>query len=89
MAWRIEFERNAARELERLGPQAAQRILKFLHQRVALRDDPRSVGQALHGPRLGEFWKYRIGEYRVIARIEDGEVRILGVRVGNRREVYR
>ena len=41
------------------------------------------------GSRLGEFWKYRIGDYRVIARIEDAAVRILVVRVGNRRDVYR
>ena len=89
MAWRIEFERSALRELERLEPQAAQRILKFLHRRIATREDPRSLGQALQGSRLGEFWKYRVGDYRVIARIEDGEVRILVVSIGNRREVYR
>ena len=89
MAWRIEFERAAARELDKLGPQAAERILRFLHDRVAPLDDPRSIGQALKGGRLGEFWRYRVGDYRVVARIEDAEGLILVLRIGHRREVYR
>ncbi len=61
----------------------------FLHERVATLDDPRSIGEALKGSRLGAFWKYRVGDYRVIANIEDGALHILVVRIGNRREVYR
>jgi len=75
--------------LGKLDPQIARRILKFLFERVATLDDPRSIGEALKGSRLGEFWKYRLGDYRIISRIEDGEVIILVVRIGNRREVYR
>jgi mRNA interferase RelE/StbE len=89
MAWRIEFERAAARELDKLGPQSAGRILRFLRDRVAPLDDARSIGQALKGDRFGEFWRYRIGDYRVIARIEDADALILVLRVGHRREVYR
>lgn len=89
MAWRIEFERAAERELEALGPEAARRILRYLRDRIAPLDDPRSTGQALRGSRLGDFWKYRIGDYRLIAQIDDGTVRILVVRVGHRRDVYR
>ena len=57
--------------------------------RVAVLDDPRSVGEALKGSKLGEFWKYRVGDYRVIANIEDGALRVLVLKEGNRREVYR
>lgn len=89
MAWRIEFERAAERELAKLGSDAARRILRFLNDRVAKLDDPRAIGEALKGSRLGEFWKYRVGDYRIIAHIDDGAVRILVVRVGNRREIYR
>jgi mRNA interferase RelE/StbE len=89
MARRIEFQRAAERELAKLGHDAARRILSFLHDRVASLDDPRSVGEALKGSKLGDFWKYCVGDYRVIAHIEDDAVRILIVRVGNRREVYR
>jgi mRNA interferase RelE/StbE len=63
--------------------------LSFLHGRVAVLDNPRSLGDALKGSELGEFWKYRVGDYRIIASIEDSAVRILVVKIGNRREVYR
>jgi len=89
MAWKIEFDPAAERELGKLDPQIARCILKFLFERVAALDDPRSIGEALKGSRLGEFWKYRLGDYRIISRIEDGEVIILVVRIGNRREVFR
>ena len=47
------------------------------------------VGKALTGSTLGEFWKYRVGEYRIIASIEDHALCVLVVKIGNRREVYR
>ncbi len=89
MVWKIKFERSAERELSKLDPQTAKRILIFLHGRIAKLEDPRSIGEALKGSKLGEFWKYRVGDYRVIANIEDGSLCILVVRIGNRREVYR
>ncbi len=89
MAWRVEFDPAAARELGKLDPQVARRILTFLHDRVATLDDPRSIGEALKGSRLGEFWKYRVGDYRIVSSIEDGTLKILVLKVGNRREVYR
>jgi mRNA interferase RelE/StbE len=52
-------------------------------------DNPRSIGQALQGSKLGEFWKYRVGDYRLICKIEDNRLLILVLRVGHRREVYR
>ncbi len=89
MAWKVELDRDAERDLDKLDPQIARRILKFLYERVAQLDDPRSIGEALKGSTLGEFWKYRVGDYRVISSIEDAAVRVLVVEIGNRREVYR
>jgi len=89
MAWKVEIEAAAERELDKLDPQNAKRILLFLYSRVATLDNPRSIGDALKGSMLGEFWKYRVGDFRIIASIEDGALRILVVKVGNRREVYR
>jgi mRNA interferase RelE/StbE len=89
MAWKIEFDNAAERELRKLNLQAAQRILDFLHNRIAQLENPRSIGEALKGPNLGGLWKYRVGDYRIIASIEDNALCILIVRVGNRREVYR
>jgi mRNA interferase RelE/StbE len=89
LAWRIEFADDAQKELLRLDPPIARRIHAFLVQRLALLDDRRSIGEALRGPRLGAYWKYRVGDWRIIAAIEDDILRILVLRIGNRREVYR
>ena len=89
MAWTIEIDPAAAKELNKLDTVTVRRILKFLHERVARLDDPRSIGEALKGSKLGEFWKYRVGDYRVISRIEDAKMLILVVKIGNRRDVYK
>jgi mRNA interferase RelE/StbE len=89
MAWSIDLDPRAKRELDQLDPQVARRILRFLRERIALLENPRSIGEALMGTELGDLWKYRVGDYRIIASIEVKLVRILVVRIGNRREVYR
>lgn len=88
MVWTIEFAPEAARELKKLGRTEAGRILRTLEERIAVLDDPRRLGAPLVGEHSG-YWRWRIGDYRVIARIEDERVLILVVRVGHRREVYR
>ncbi|MHB8412517.1 MAG: type II toxin-antitoxin system RelE family toxin [Candidatus Acidiferrales bacterium] len=89
MAWNVELSAEVDRELGKLDAQHRKRILKFLHGRVAKLDDPRSIGEALHGSRLGEFWKYRVGDYRLICKIEDDRLIVLVLRVGHRKEIYR
>ena len=89
MVWRIEFEAAAKKELSKLDKQAARRIIAFLRERVAPLEDPRALGAALKGPRFGNLWKYRLGDYRIVARIEDDLLLILVVRIGDRKEVYR
>jgi mRNA interferase RelE/StbE len=89
LAWEIEFSESGFKNLSSLDKPVATRIRKFLLERLAELDDPRSIGEALRGSALGDFWKYRVGDYRVIATIEDRAVRILVVRIGNRKEVYR
>jgi mRNA interferase RelE/StbE len=89
MAWRIDLSDSAAKQLRKLDPQIAKRILTFLRDRVATLDDPRSIGEALRGKELGDFWKYRVGDWRIIADLDDGVMLITVIRLGNRREVYR
>jgi len=55
MAWKIEVSPFAERDLAKLDTQHSKRILKFLNERVAKLDDPRSIGKAMQGPSLGEF----------------------------------
>jgi len=89
MAWNIELSRLARKHLKNLPPHISRRILKFLHERIAPLDNPRLIGEALTGAMLGDYWKYRVGDYRIIARIEDGLLNVFVVRVGHRRDVYK
>jgi mRNA interferase RelE/StbE len=89
MASTIEFSPVAQKELKKLDSQTAKRILKFLHGRIAPLDNPRLIGEALTGSELGNYWKYRVGDWRIIVEIQDKALRIIVVRIGNRREVYR
>ena len=89
MVWTVEFDPAAAKELRKLDGQVARRILAFLRERVAPLDDPRSLGEALRGDALGEFWKYRLGDYRIVVRIVDSRLIVIVVRIGHWREVYR
>lgn len=89
LAWKIEFADSAAKQLRKLDSAVARRIGGFLRDRVVPASDPRTLGAALKGDELGQFWKYCIGDYRIIAELHDREVRILVVRLGHRRDVYR
>lgn len=89
MTWTVELDPSAERELGKLDSQHAKRILRFLFERVSHLEDPRSIGEALKGSRFDSLWKYRVGEFRIICSIEDKVSRILVIKVGNRKEVYR
>ncbi len=88
MVWTVDYTDTAKGQLKKLDKQAAPRIVDFMDERIAGRENPRDTGKALTGP-LGEFWRYRVGDYRVICDIQDGMLRVLVVQVGNRREIYR
>ena len=85
--WRIEFDRDAARDLRKLGAEARRSILRFLRERIATSDDPRRFGRALTRDLKG-LRRYRVGDYRIVAAIEDDRFIVLVVTVGHRREVY-
>jgi len=88
MAWRIDFDPAAQRELDKLDKLIRRRITKFLYERVGKLDDPRKIGQRLQGT-LSEFWKYRVGDYRIICSLEHDRLVVLVLRIGHRREVYK
>ena len=87
MAWKIELSREAEKSLAKLGAEAARRIAKGLREVAAL-DSPRQRGKAMVGNHASH-WRYRFGDYRVIALLEDERLVILVIAVGHRREVYR
>jgi len=85
LAWRISFTPQAQKELAKLGKQEARRIGQFLRERVA--PNPKAMGGQLKG-HLREFWRWRVGDYRILARLKDEELLILVVQVGHRSKVY-
>jgi len=89
LGWRIELARSVEEDLKKIDPADARRIVRVMRERIAPLDDPRSIGEPLHGPELGRFWKYRVGRYRIIASIEDERLVILVVRFGHRQNVHR
>lgn len=89
MTWKIEFLPEAEKDLKKIDSPIVRRILIFLEQRISRLEDPRSLGEALKGPKLGKYWKYRIGNYRIICRIKDKEILILVISIGHRKSIYR
>ncbi|MBO9107687.1 MULTISPECIES: type II toxin-antitoxin system RelE family toxin [Agrobacterium] len=83
MIWTIEYDVLVQKEMRKIDPQTRQRI------RVAALDNPRQTGAALQGSELGSFWRYRVGDYRIICDIQDHKLVVLVVEIGHRREIYR
>ena len=88
MAWTVEFQKSAAKQLRALDSSVQQRIVRYLRERVLEAEDPRKLGKALRGDK-GDLWRYRVGDYRIICRLEDEVLVILVLEVGHRREIYR
>ena len=88
MNWRIEFNKQAAKEFKKLDRLIANRILDFLTNRLSKLNDPRLIGEALKGSILGEFWKYRVGDFRIICEIQDKKLLIIILRIGDRKYIY-
>jgi len=89
LTWKIEFQHRAVKQLGKLAKQDANRIVSFLADRVVQDDNPRQTGAALQGSELGSFWRYRVGDYRIICDIQDNKLVVLVVEIGHRREIYR
>jgi mRNA interferase RelE/StbE len=89
LAWTIELRAKAEKQLQKLQRKDAQRITAFLEERLAKHDNPRSLGDPLHGSKLGAYWRYTVGDYRIICDIQEGKLIVLVVEIGHRSSVYR
>ena len=89
LAFEIEFDPEAVKDLRKLDRSVQERLVEFLKLRVSTLDNPRSIGEALAGSKLGGYWKYRVGDWRIICDIQDSRIIVRVLRVGNRSEVYR
>jgi mRNA interferase RelE/StbE len=87
LAWKVELTDTAKKQLARLDKTQAQRITKYL-RRVMLLEDPREAGKSLTG-NLRTYWRYRVGDYRIICEVRDNEMIIVAVTIGHRSEIYK
>ena len=88
MAWTIEYSATAVKYLRKLDRQTALRIDRFLHERIAGDGNPRETGKAMVGGFSGH-WRYRVGDHRLICKLEDQRMTILVIKIGDRKDVYR
>jgi mRNA interferase RelE/StbE len=87
LAWLIEFDPRAFKELKKLDKVAQKRILSYLKQQVSIQDDPRIFGKSLTGDKRG-LWRYRVGDYRIICQLLDEKITVLVVKIGHRKSIY-
>jgi mRNA interferase RelE/StbE len=89
LTWRIDLTASAAKQLGKLDKSEARRITRFLRERLGTLHGPRSLGKPLTRPQLGEFWRYSVGDYRLISDIQDQALVVVVIEIGNPRQVYR
>jgi len=87
MAWKIEISPKADKDLEKLSPDARSAILNYLFQQVLTCDHPSQLGKPLKHEFSG-LWRYRVGKYRIICRLEREELVVFVVKVAKRDKVY-
>jgi len=87
LAWKIEFDTDVEKDLKKLGHTAQKKIISYLKDKIIPMSDPRTLGKPLAGD-LSGLWRYRVGDYRIIAKIEDNDFIILVIHVGHRKNIY-
>ena len=88
MAWTIEYDSRVVKDMKKLDRKVQQQIIAYFDERIAPSSDPRTFGKSLESSFSG-LWRYRIGDYRAICRIEDEHMVVLVVRIGHRSKVYK
>lgn len=87
MAWTIEYDEAALRDLRKLDRQVQREILDFMDKRIAHAEDPRSFGKPLRHSKFG-LWRYRLRDYRIICQLQQRKLVVLVVAIGHRSKVY-
>ena len=89
MVWTVEYAASVRKSVRRLTPDVRSRIRTYLEERLTALDDPRQLGAPLRGTQFEDLWRFRVGDYRIIARVEHARLIILVLAVAHRRDVYR
>ena len=88
MKYKILFDRNADKQLKKIDKTQQRIMVNWITKNLENTNDPRVFGKALKG-NLKDYWRYRIGDYRIIAEINDDEVKILIIEIGHRKDIYK
>lgn len=89
MTWNINYAESVKKDVQKFDVSTRKRLKNFIEYRLAKMENPRTIGGALTGSKLGQFWKFRVGDYRIISEIQDKTLTILIIEIGHRKEVYR
>ena len=87
MKYSVEYTRTAVKQLKKMDKKIVALILTLVEEKLVACENPRSIGKALRG-NLNDIWRYRVGDYRIIAKIEDEIVVIIIVEIGHRKDMY-
>lgn len=86
-SWEISLSETAKKEFSKMDKPIQRRIYEFLSQKLATCDNPRRLGKPLKGP-FADFWRFRVGDYRILVEIFDSEMLIQVFRIEHRKDVY-
>lgn len=87
MIYKVRFTQRAAKDLKKLDKHTAALILGWVRKNLEGCENPRIHGKGLTANRSGQ-WRYRVGDYRLLAEIQDDTITILILNIGHRREIY-
>jgi len=85
--YKVLFTERALRELKKLDKYTALLLTAWIRKNLECCTNPRDHGKGLTANRTGQ-WRYRVGDYRILAEISDETITILVLSVGHRKEVY-
>lgn len=87
MTYHVELTEQARKALKEMDRQTAMMLTAWIRKNLEGCTDPRQHGKGLTANRSGQ-WRYRVGDYRIIADIQDDRIVILILTIGHRKEVY-
>ena len=87
MAYQVVYTKKAIKSLSKIDQSQQKLILAWIEKNLVQTDDPKALGKSLKG-NLKEYWRYRIGNYRILADINNDEIKIIIFNIGHRKDIY-
>ncbi|SOC41601.1 type II toxin-antitoxin system RelE family toxin [Salinicoccus kekensis] len=88
MKYRVVYEKRAIKSLAKIDKGQQRMIISWIEKNLQNSNNPKHNGKALKG-QLKEYWRYRVGNYRILAEINENEVKIVIINIGHRKDIYK